>query len=511
MIETTNQNAVEMKNISKVFGNFVANDAIDLTVKKGEIHALLGENGAGKSTLMNILYGLYSPTSGTIKINGQVVNFNGPRDAIKKGLGMVHQHFMLIEPFSVVENIILGEEPVNGIVLDQKKARQDVMELSDKYGLKINPDAKIEDISVGMQQRVEILKALYRKAEILIFDEPTAVLTPQEILELIEILQSLAEEGKSIIIITHKLDEIKALASKCTIIRRGKKIDTVNVSEVSEVELAEMMVGRQVQFKTEKQKAITGNKALIIEDLHVKDARGIMKVENFDLTLYQGEILGIAGVDGNGQSELLEALTGLRKIESGKISLLNKDITNASPKEIRESGLNNIPEDRNKRGLVQEFTVAENLILQRFAEEPYSKNSILKDKAIHEHAVQLMEDYDIRPRDPEYFAGSLSGGNQQKVILAREIEDGPDVLIAAQPTRGLDVGAIEYIHRFLVEQRDDGKAVLLISFELDEILNLSDRIAVIFEGKIVKILDGEKANEKDLGLLMAGGNLNEKE
>lgn len=509
MVEKRIPYAVEMTNITKVFGSFTANKSIDFAVEKGEIHALLGENGAGKSTLMNILYGLYSPTSGTVKINGEPVSFAGPRDAIKKGLGMVHQHFMLIEPFTVIENIILGEEPVTRVSLDKKKARQDVIDLSDRYGLMINPDAKIEDISVGMQQRVEILKALYRKADILIFDEPTAVLTPQEIEDLIKILKSLAQEGKSIIIITHKLDEIKALASKCTIIRRGEKISTVDVDKVTEEELAEMMVGRQVSFHTEKKDLVLGDKALEIKDLHVKDARGIMKVDGFDLTLYGGEILGVAGVDGNGQSELLEALTGLRKVESGTVHVMGQDITNASPKEIRNARLNNIPEDRNKRGLVQEFTVAQNFILQRFAEEPYSKSKIFQEKAIHDHAVKLMEEFDVRPRDPQYLAGSLSGGNQQKVILAREINDDPEVLIAAQPTRGLDVGAIEYIHRFLVDQRDKGKAILLVSFELDEIMNLSDRIAVIFEGKIVKILDRKVATEKDLGFLMAGGKTDE--
>ncbi|MCD1148013.1 ABC transporter ATP-binding protein [Peptoniphilus sp. KCTC 25270] len=499
-----------MRGITKVFGTFKANDNIDLTVKKGEIHALLGENGAGKSTLMNILYGLYSPTEGVVKINGEEVSFGGPRDAIKKGLGMVHQHFMLIEPFTVVENIILGEEPVKGISLDKKQAEDKVMELSNRYGLRISPQDKVEDISVGMQQRVEIIKALYRKAEILIFDEPTAVLTPQEIEELILILRSLADEGKSIIIITHKLDEIKALADRCTIIRRGVKIDTVNVADVSEEDLAEMMVGRQVEFKTEKPEPVLGDVALELSDLHVKDARGIMKVNGLNLSLRAGEIVGIAGIDGNGQSELLEALTGLRKVESGTVKIHNKDITNKTPKEIRDSGLNNIPEDRNKRGLVQEFTVAENMILQRYGEEPYSKGGRLNNKAIIDHAKDLMESYDVRPREPGYLAGSLSGGNQQKVILAREIHDDPDVLIAAQPTRGLDVGAIEYIHRFLVEQRNKGKAVLLVSFELDEVMNLSDRIAVIFEGEIVKTLDGNVANEKDLGLLMAGGDIDEK-
>lgn len=496
---------IEMKGITKKFGDFTANDQIDLTVNKGEIHALLGENGAGKSTLMNVLYGLYAPTEGEVFINGKKVSFSGPKDAIDHGLGMVHQHFMLIQPFTVVENIILGEEPTSGIVLDKKSARERVEELSKTYGLSINATSKIQDISVGMQQRVEILKALYRKAEILIFDEPTAVLTPQETTELITILKSLAAEGKTIIIITHKLDEIKALADRCTIIRNGQKIDTVDVSEVSEMDLAEMMVGRQIDFKINKKPQNLGEKVLEIKDLYVNDARDLSVVNGLNLELHKGEVLGIAGVDGNGQSELLEALTGLRKVESGSIKLNGKEIANASVREIRDLGMNNIPEDRQRRGLVSEFTVAENMIIENYHEEPYSNKGILNHDVIVDHASDLMERYDVRPRRPEYLAGELSGGNQQKIILAREIDDDPDVLIAAQPTRGLDVGAIEYIHDFLIEQRDKGKAVLLVSFELDEVMKVSDRIAVIFEGKISAILDAKDATERELGLLMAGG------
>ena len=505
MVEKKLAPAVEMRGITKLFGDFKANDGIDLVVEKGEIHALLGENGAGKSTLMNVLYGLYKPTFGEVKINGEVVDFQGPKDAIGKGLGMVHQHFMLFQPFTVVENIILGEEPTKGVVLDKKIAREKVVELSNRYGLKIDPDAKIEDISVGMQQRVEILKALYRDAEILIFDEPTAVLTPQEIDELIAIIKALAAEGKSIIIITHKLKEIKALAEKCTIIRRGKRIDTVDVAAATEAELAEMMVGRAIKFNVNKKPVEAGEVALHIENLHVKDVRGVEVVKGLNLDVRKGEIFGVAGVDGNGQSEFLEAITGLRKIEEGKVVIEGKDVTNATPKAIRDAGMNNIPEDRNKRGLVQEFTVAENMVLHSYGEAPYSSKGILQEGPITSHADKLMESFDIRPRKSRYLAGDLSGGNQQKVILAREIDDDPDVLIAAQPTRGLDVGAIENIHQFLVQQRDKGRAVLLVSFELDEVMSLSDRIGIIYEGAITKTFNEGEADQKELGYYMAGG------
>lgn len=379
------------------------------------------------------------------------------------------------------------------------------MELSNRYGLKIDPDAKIEDISVGMQQRVEILKALYRDAEILIFDEPTAVLTPQEIDELIAIIKALAAEGKSIIIITHKLKEIKALAEKCTIIRRGKRIDTVDVASATEADLAEMMVGRAIEFNVNKKPVEAGEVALHIENLHVKDVRGVEVVKGLNLDVRKGEIFGVAGVDGNGQSEFLEAITGLRKIEAGKVVIEGKDVTNATPKAIRDAGMNNIPEDRNKRGLVQEFTVAENMVLHSYDEAPYSAKGILQEGPITSHADKLMESFDIRPRKSRYLAGDLSGGNQQKVILAREIDGDPDVLIAAQPTRGLDVGAIENIHQFLVQQRDKGRAVLLVSFELDEVMSLSDRIGIIYEGAITKTFNEGEADQKELGYYMAGG------
>lgn len=501
-----NTKVIEMKNITKKFGDFVANDNIDLVVHKGEIHALLGENGAGKTTLMNVLYGLYQPTSGEIFINGKKVEVTNPNVAIENGIGMVHQHFMLVDNFTVVENIILGMETTNKFgVLDIKKAREEVEELSNRYGLYVDPDAKIEDISVGMQQRVEILKALYRGADILILDEPTAVLTPQEIEEIIEIMKNLTKQGKTIIIITHKLKEIKQSADYCTIIRRGKKIDTVKVEDVTEEDLASMMVGREISFKVDKKEAEIGDVILEIDNITVKDNRDLEVVKNFSLKLHKGEILGIAGVDGNGQSELVEALTGLRKVEAGRVLLQGKDITNLSPKEIMESGMSHIPEDRQKRGLVLDFTVAENMILENYHKEPFSTKGRLNHKSISQFAQELIEKFDVRPRNENQIAAALSGGNQQKVILAREITNDPEVLLAVQPTRGLDVGAIEFVHKYLVEQRDKGKAVLLVSFELDEVMDLSDRIAVIYDGQIVDIIDGKDADEKTIGFLMAGG------
>ncbi len=501
--------AVDMRRITKKFGDFAANENIDLQVRTGEIHALLGENGAGKSTLMNVLYGLLTPTSGEIYINGEHVTINSPNKAIELGLGMVHQHFMLIQPFTVVENIILGEEITKGIALDFKEARRRVEELTSNYNLKVDLDAKVEDISVGMQQRVEILKALYRGAEILILDEPTAVLTPQEIDELAMIMDSLTEQGKTIIIITHKLKEIKRMADRCTIIRRGKKVTTVDVADVSEEDLAEYMVGKEVNFVVDKPEKEPGDVVLHIEGLRVKDNRGIEKVRGLNLDVREGEIFGVAGVDGNGQSELLEALTGLRQADAGKVTVNGIDVYNKSPHFVQESGMYNIPEDRQRRGLVLDFNVAENLILENFDEEPFAKGSRLLHKNIYQHAERLMEDFDVRPRKPRQLAGDLSGGNQQKVIIAREIDNDPDILIATQPTRGLDVGAIEFVHKYLVDQRNKGKAVLLISFELDEIMALSDRIGVIYDGVIVDTKDPDLTDENELGLLMAGGKTND--
>jgi len=499
--------AVDMQNIVKMFGSFRANDGVNLTVRKGEIHAILGENGAGKSTLMNILYGLYQPTSGTIKINGKQVNIDGPNKAIELGIGMVHQHFMLVQPFTVTENIILGMEPMKSVGrINMKEARAKVQEISERYGLNVNPDAKIEDISVGMQQRAEILKVLYRGADILILDEPTSSLTPQEIVELIHIMHNLTKEGKTIIIITHKLKEIKESADKCTIIRQGKYIDTVDVADVTEHDLASMMVGRNVEFVVDKKEHEFGEVALKIEGLYAKDYRNLDVVRGLDLEVRRGEIVGIAGIDGNGQTELVEVLTGLRKATKGKITMNGQNAYNKTPRELFDMGISSIPADRQKHGLVLDYSVEENLLLQNIDNAPFSKKGMINFKAMHEHAVKLTKKFDVRPDGCESNpAGSLSGGNQQKVIIAREVTNDKDLLIAVNPTRGLDVGAIEYVHRYIVDQRNKGKAVLLVSFELDEVMSLSDRIDVIFEGKIVDSIPGKEADENQLGLLMAGG------
>jgi len=499
------QIAVEMKGITQKFGTLVANDNIDLTVHKGEVHALLGENGAGKTTLVNSLYGLYHPTAGEIFISGKKVTMDSPNVAIHHGIGMVHQHFMLVKPFSVVENIILGRETHKYGVLNMEAATKEIMDLSEKYGLTIDPNAAIQDITVGMQQRVEILKTLYRGADILILDEPTAVLTPQEILDLIKIINNLTKQGKTVIIITHKLKEIKEVADFCTIIRRGKKIKTVKVDDVSESDLASMMVGREVSFKVEKEEAFPAETVMEIKNLHVLDNRKIPAVKGLNLTVRKGEILGIAGVDGNGQNELVEALTGLRKAESGEVLVNGQNIVGLSPRGILDRKISTIPQDRQKWGLVLDYSIAENIILENYKKEPFSSKGWLNFKAINEYAKKLVKDFDVRPNDETYISGDLSGGNQQKVIIAREISNDPDLLIAVQPTRGLDVGAIEYVHKALVSQRDKGKAVLLISLELDEVINVSDRIAVIYEGEIVGEMESEGADENTIGLMMAGG------
>ncbi|KAB2337572.1 ABC transporter ATP-binding protein [Cytobacillus depressus] len=500
---------IEMLNIRKEFPGIVANDNITLQLKKGEIHALLGENGAGKSTLMNVLFGLYQPEQGEIRVNGNPVKITNPNIANDLGIGMVHQHFMLVDPFTVTENIILGKETTSGGKIDIKKAENDVREISERYGLAVDPQAKIADISVGMQQRVEILKTLYRGAEILIFDEPTAVLTPQEIQELIQIMKALIKEGKSIILITHKLKEIMEVCDRVTVIRKGVGIGTVNVSETNPNELASLMVGREVTFKTDKKEGHPKQDVLVIKDLHVKDARGLPAIDGLNLSVKAGEVLGIAGVDGNGQTELLEAITGLRKSESGSIKLNDKEMRNLQPRKVTESGVGHIPEDRHKHGLVLDFPIGENIALQTYYQKPFSKNGVLNFKAIYKKAKSLIKEYDVRTPSEFTPARALSGGNQQKAIIGREIDRNPDLLIAAQPTRGLDVGAIEFIHKRLIEQRDNGKAVLLLSFELDEILNVSDRIAVIYEGKIVAVVDPKQTTEQELGLLMAGSNRKE--
>ncbi|CAH0346125.1 ABC transporter ATP-binding protein [Bacillus sp. CECT 9360] len=495
---------IEMLNIRKEFPGIVANDNVTLQVKKGEIHALLGENGAGKSTLMNVLFGLYQPEKGEIRVNGKPVKITDPNIANELGIGMVHQHFMLVDPFTVTENIILGKEPSKNGKIDLKAANKEVRELSERYGLRVDPDARIEDISVGMQQRVEILKTLYRGAEILIFDEPTAVLTPQEIKELITIMDTLVKEGKSIILITHKLKEIMEVCDRVTVIRKGQGIGTVNVSETNPDALASLMVGRDVVFKTEKSEANPAADVLEVKDLTVNDSRGVQAVKGLNLTVRAGEIVGIAGVDGNGQSELIEALTGLRKADDGSIKINGTEIKNKTPRKIAESGVGHIPQDRHKHGLVLDYTIGENMVLQTYYKKPNSRSGVLNYRKIYEKARTLISEFDVRTPSEYTPARALSGGNQQKAIIGREVDRDPDLLIAAQPTRGLDVGAIEYIHKRLLEQRDHGKAVLLVSFELDEIMNVSDRIAVIYEGEIVAIVNPKETTEQELGLLMAG-------
>lgn len=495
---------IEMRNITKRFGNFYANKNINLELRKGEIHALLGENGAGKSTLMNILSGLLEPTSGQILMNNEPVVIADPTKANKLGIGMVHQHFMLIEDFTIIENIILGNEPKKFGIIDKKGARNEILALSKKYGLSIDPDAKVEEITVGMQQRTEILKTLYRGADILIFDEPTAVLTPQEIDDLMVTLRALAAEGKSIIIITHKLDEIKTVADRCTVIRRGESIDTVDVATTTSKELADMMVGRSVNFKTDKQPANPTEVLLAINNLVVKNERGLEAVKNLSFNVRKGEILGIAGIDGNGQTELILALSGIIPVESGEIHFKGEVINHKTTREITEMGLAHIPEDRHKYGLSLDMKLEDNFVLQEYYQRPYSKIQFLNFKEINKKAVRLMGNYDVRAASEKVPARALSGGNQQKAIIARELDLKPDLLIAANPTRGLDVGAIEYIHKNLIEQRDAQKAVLLMSFELDEILNVSDRIIVMYDGKIIATLNASETNEQEIGLMMAG-------
>ncbi|HHG7541159.1 TPA: ABC transporter ATP-binding protein [Streptococcus pneumoniae] len=501
------ENVIEMRDITKVFGGFVANDKINLHLRKGEIHALLGENGAGKSTLMNMLAGLLEPTSGEIAVNGQVVNLDSSSKAASLGIGMVHQHFMLVEAFTVAENIILGSELTKNGVLDIAGASKEIKALSECYGLAVDPSAKVADISVGAQQRVEILKTLYRGADILIFDEPTAVLTPSEIDELMAIMKNLVKEGKSIILITHKLDEIRAVSDRVTVIRRGKSIETVEIAGATNADLAEMMVGRSVSFKTEKQASKPKEVVLSIKDLVVNENRGVPAVKNLSLDVRAGEIVGIAGIDGNGQSELIQAITGLRKVESGSIELKGDSIVGLHPRQITELSVGHVPEDRHRDGLILEMMISENIALQTYYKEPHSKNGILNYSNITSYAKKLMEEFDVRAASELVPAAALSGGNQQKAIIAREIDRDPDLLIVSQPTRGLDVGAIEYIHKRLIEERDNGKAVLVVSFELDEILNVSDRIAVIHDGKIQGIVSPETTNKQGLGVLMAGGNL----
>ena len=496
---------VEMLNIRKEFPGIVANDNITLQLRKSEIHALLGENGAGKSTLMGMLFGMYRPDKGSIKVNGKEVKIANPSVANELGIGMVHQHFKLVDNFTVTENIILGNEPRKGLGIDIKGAAKRIEELSKQYGLNVDPYAKIEDISVGMQQRVEILKMLYRNAEVLIFDEPTAVLTPQEIEDLIGIMKNLTKEGKSIILITHKLKEIKEAADRCTVIRRGKYIGTVDVRDTDEAEMAKMMVGREVSFSVDKKEAKPKEVVIKIDNLSVKNHKKVLGLKNFSLEIKAGEILGVAGVEGNGQTELVEALTGMMPVDSGTIIYKNKDITKLSIKHRINEGIAHIPEDRHKRGLILDYTMEDNMVLKVYDKAPFSVRGLINKSKITEYANHIIETFDVRSGEGgSSIARSLSGGNQQKGIIGREIESNPDLLIAVQPTRGLDVGSIEYIHKRLVEQRDSGKAVLLVSLELDEILNVSDRIAVVNNGELIGIVNANDTDENEIGLMMAG-------
>ena len=497
---------LELRGVTKRFGAFVANDAADLEVRRGEIHALLGENGAGKSTLMNCLYGLYHPDAGSILIDGVEQRFHSSSDAIDAGIGMVHQHFMLIPVMTVAENIVLAAEPRSGPVFDRGAAEERVRELSDRYGLAVDPKAAVRDIGVGQQQRAEILKALYREAKVLILDEPTAVLTPQEIEDLFRVVRELTESGTSVIIITHKLDEVLAIADRVTVLRRGTKVGTVDAAGATKTSLAEMMVGRSVLLRVERPPASPGEEVLSVSDLAVADDRGLPAVRGISFTVRAGEIVGIAGVDGNGQKELVEAITGMRKAQSGVIRISGREIENASPRTISALGVGHVPEDRQVHGLVLDFSLSENVVLHDVSRAPASSRGFLDRDAMRARAEACIDQYDVRCEGPDARASSLSGGNQQKLILAREIESNPKLIVASQPTRGVDVGAIEFIHRRLVEQRDAGKGILLISFELDEILNLADRVLVLYAGRLVLERASAETDDRELGFAMTGGN-----
>ena len=499
------ETVLEMRHITKRFPGVLANDDVSFDLRRGEVHALLGENGAGKSTLMNILYGLYHPDEGEIEIGGRPVRLGSPSAAIDAGVGMVHQHFMLIPVMTVAENIVLAAEPTHAkALLDIAAANERVREISDRFGLAVDPKARIEDVTVGQQQRVEILKALYRNADILVLDEPTAVLTPQEAGELFEIVRSLTAQGKSIIFISHKLNEVTEIADRITVLRRGKQVETLPAAGATEEGLARLMVGREVLLRVEKGPSTPGAALLDVERLTVYDDRGIRKVAELSMQVRAGEIVGLAGIDGNGQTELIDAMAGLRRAASGTVRIQGEDVTAAGARDRFKAGLGHIPEDRQRRGLVLEFSIAENIALHDYREQPDSRLGWLFPRRLAQRGARLVDEYDVRGGGAQTRAGGLSGGNQQKVVLAREIDRNPQVLIAAQPTRGLDVGAIEFVHRRLVEERDEGRAILLVSLELEEILSLSDRILVMYEGEIV----GEfppTATEEELGIAMTGG------
>lgn len=506
-VQIMSEYIIEMLNITKEFPGIIANNNITLQLRRGEIHALLGENGAGKSTLMSVLFGLYEPERGVIKKDGKKVKIKNPNDATDLGIGMVHQHFKLIDVFTVLDNIILGAETTSFGFLQKQKARQRVQQLSDKYKLMVDLDSRVEDITVGMQQRVEILKMLYRENDILIFDEPTAVLTPQEIDELMEIMRSFRKEGKSILFITHKLSEIMAVSDRVTVLRKGRYIGTVNTKDVTKKQLSEMMVGRPVELVVKKEKAKPKDVVLELEGISVPSKKSKSKdaVKNVSFTLRGGEILCIAGIDGNGQTELVNGITGLERLSAGKISLCGKDITDYSIRQRNKAGISHIPEDRHKHGLVLDFPLKDNCVLQRYFEPQFQSMGFINQKAVKEYAKKLIEQYDVRSgQGTETVTRHMSGGNQQKAVIARELDRNKDLIIAVQPTRGLDVGAIEYIHSQLVKKRDEGKAVLLVSLELDEVMSVSDRILVMFEGEIVGEFDPKKTTVSELGLYMSG-------
>lgn len=511
MGENTSEYVIEMRNITKMFPGIIANDDITLQLKRGEIHALLGENGAGKSTLMSVLFGLYQPEMGQIYKDGEPIKINNPTDANKYGIGMVHQHFKLVDVFTVLDNIILGVEPTKFGFLTKREAKKRVVELSGKYGLNVDPDAKIEDITVGMQQRTEILKMLYRNNDILIFDEPTAVLTPQEIDELMEIMRGLAKEGKSILFITHKLNEIMAVADRCSVLRKGKYIGTVNIADTTKEELSNMMVGRDVKFVVDKDEAHPSDVVLSVKNLCVKSHTHKKNVvNNVSFEVRRGEIVSIAGIDGNGQSELIHAISGLEKLESGTIELAGEDVTHKNIRYKNTHGMSHVPEDRHKHGLVLDYSLEQDIVLQRYFDPEFQNHGFIKFGAVRDYANELIDQYDVRSgQGPITTARSMSGGNQQKAIIAREFDRKHDLLMAVQPTRGLDVGAIEYIHKQIVKSRDNGVGVLLVSFELDEVMNLADRILVMYEGEIVGELDPKKTNVQEIGLYMAGAMKNQ--
>ncbi|NWF69586.1 MAG: ABC transporter ATP-binding protein [Chloroflexi bacterium] len=495
---------LEVRGLTKRFPGVLANDHIDLILRKGQVLGLLGENGAGKSTLMNLIYGLYTPDEGEILVNGQAVRIHNPNDAIGRGIGMVHQHFQLVPVLTVTENVMLGNESVRGPLLDRRAAKQRIMQISKEYGLEVNPDALVQDLPVGVQQRVEIIKALYRKCDILILDEPTAVLTPQETRGLFAIMKTLQARGVSIIFITHKLKEVLEICDAISVLRLGKVVGHADPKSSTETSLASMMVGREVILQVEKEAAKPGEPVLVVQNLVVEDDRKLRAVDHLSLTVRAGEILGVAGVQGNGQTELVEALTGLRHVVSGHISINGKDVTNQRPRRITETGVAHVPEDRSKNGIVGSFPVKDNMTLQSYYIGPFAVGILLNDKAINDHAEKLVDKYDVRTPSIFVHVNKLSGGNQQKVIVAREFERRGNLLITAQPTRGLDVGSIEFIHKQIVRMRDSGTGVLLVSTELDEILSLSDRVAVMFDGKIIDVLPIDEADREKVGLLMAG-------